>query len=80
MGTQPPPQNGGGTPEFSTHIYSGQTGGWIKMALGIEVGHRPGDFVLDGDPAHLQKAAEPPSPIIGPFLLRPNGWMHQDAT
>ena len=42
------------------------------MALGKEVGLSPGDFVLDGDPA--------PSPIFGPFLLRPNGWMHQDAT
>jgi len=27
-----------------------------------------------------QKGAEPPYPIFGPFLLRPNGWMHQDAT
>ena len=42
------------------------------MALGKEVGLSPGDFVLDGDPA--------PSAIFGPFLLRPNGWMHQDST
>ena len=42
------------------------------MALGMEVGLSPGDFVLDGDPA--------PSPIFGPFLLWPNGWMHEDAT
>ena len=27
-----------------------------------------------------QKGAEPPPPIFGPFLLWPNGWMHQDAT
>ena len=26
----------------------------------------------------LKKGAEPPPPIFGPFLLRPNGWMHQD--
>jgi len=35
--------------------------GWIKMALGMEVGLSPGDLVLDGDPAPpLQKGAEPP--------------------
>ena len=26
-----------------------------------------------------QKGVELPSPIFGPFLLWPNGWMHQDA-
>ena len=31
---------------------------WIKMSLGMEVRLRPGDFVLDGDPA-------PPSPKGG---------------
>jgi len=25
--------------------------GWIEMALSVEVGLGPGDFVLDGDPA-----------------------------
>jgi len=25
---------------------------WIKMSLGMEVRLGPGDFVLDGDPAH----------------------------
>ena len=25
---------------------------WIKMPLGMEVDLSPGDFVLDGDPAH----------------------------
>ena len=51
------------------------------MPLGMELGLGPGDFVLDGDPApFLQKRAEPSSPIFGPFLLWPNGWMHPDAT
>jgi len=27
-----------------------------------------------------QKGGGAPSPIFGPFLLWPNGWMHQDAT
>ena len=34
-----------------TLVYSGQTVGWIKMKLGMEVGLGPGHIVLDGDPA-----------------------------
>jgi len=51
------------------------------MASPSLVGLSPGDFVLDGDPVF-----PPPQrgrsllPIFGPFLLCPNGWMHQDAT
>jgi len=40
------------------------------MPVGMEQGLSPGDFVLDGDPAL----------IFGPFLLWPNGCMHQDDT
>ena len=78
--TAPPPQKGAEAPaQFSAHFYCGQTAGWIKMALVTEVGLGPGHIVLDGDPAPLpKKGAEPP--IFGPFLLWPNGWMHQDAT
>jgi len=58
---------------FSAHVHCGQTAGWIKMILGTEVGLSSGDFVLHGDQA--------PSPnVFGPFLLWPNGWMHEDAT
>jgi len=53
---------------------------WIKMPLGMEVGLGPIDFVLHGDPAPHSKRGQSPSPIFGPFLLWPNGWMHQDAT
>jgi len=46
-------------PQFSAHVYCGQTAGWIKMVLGMEIGVSPGDFVLDGVPAALpQKGAE----------------------
>jgi len=31
-----------------TLVYCGQTVGWIKMKLGMEVGLRPGHIVLDG--------------------------------
>jgi len=80
MGTPLPSPKGGGAPQISAHVYCGQTAGWIKMVLGMEVGLSPGDVMLDGDPALPQKGAEPPSPIFGSFLLWPNGWMHQDST
>jgi len=32
-------------------VYSDQTAGWIKMLLGMQVGH----IVLDGDPATSKK-------------------------
>ena len=32
-----------------TLVYCGQTVGWIKMKLGMEVGLSPGHTVLDGD-------------------------------
>jgi len=54
---------------------------WIKMVLSMEVGLSTWDFVLDGDPATpSQKGVVDASPIFGPFLFWPNGWMHQDAT
>ena len=34
-----------------TLVYCGQTVGWIRMPLGLEVGLGLGDIVLDGDPA-----------------------------
>jgi len=72
-GEKPPPQ-------FSAHVHCGQTAGWIKMALGVEVGViGAGHIVLDGDPAPLPKKGQS-SPIFGPFLLWPNSWMHQNAT
>ena len=45
------------------------------MALGMEVGHSRGDFVLDGDPEPplQKKGAEPP--IFRPRPLWPNGVM-----
>jgi len=33
-----------------TLVYCGQTVGWIKMKLSMEVGLGPGHIVLDGDP------------------------------
>ena len=51
------------------------------MPLGMDVGLNPGDFVLDGDPVFPPEQRErSPLPIFGPFLMCPNGWMHDDAT
>jgi len=52
-------------------VYCGQTVGWIKMKLSVQVGLGPSHIVLDGDP---------PPPIFDPCLLWPNGWLDQDAT
>ena len=80
MGTQSPsPKVSGAPPQFSAHFYCGQTAGWFKVPLGMDVGLSQGDFVLDGSPS--PKGAEPICPICGgPFQLCPNGWMRQDAT
>jgi len=34
-----------------TLVYCGQTVGWMKMKLGMQVGLGPGHIALDGDPA-----------------------------
>ena len=78
MGTQPPPQKGGRAPQFSAHVYCGQTAAWIKMPLGTEVGFSPGDLVLDGAQLSPEKKHTPPNFV--PCLLWPNGWMDEDAT
>ena len=61
MVTQPPPQKGAEPPIFG-YVYCGRMAGWIKMALGMEVGLGPGHIVLDGDPAvpPPKKETEPP--------------------
>jgi len=41
----------GRSPQFSAHVYCGQTAAWIKMPLGTEVGLGTCNFVFDGDPA-----------------------------
>ena len=56
-------------PNFSAHVYCGQTAGCIKMALGLDVGLGPGHIALDGHPGPLLKrGGQMPSPIFGPFL------------
>ena len=64
-----------------TLMYCGQTGRWIKMPLGVEVG--TGNIVLHGDPAPIIKEHSPPPTNFWPMSVVaniPNGWMDQDAT
>jgi len=49
MGTQLPSPKRGRTPQFSAHVYCGQTAGWMKTPLGTEVDLGRGHIVLDGD-------------------------------
>jgi len=75
-----PPQKGAKPPpQFSANFYCGQTAGCIKMQLGMEVDLSPGEYVLDEDPAPSPKRGLS-SPIFASCLLRPNVWMHQDAS
>jgi len=54
-----------------------QDGTWQCTEVRLGSAH----IVLDGDPAPLpKKGAEPPPQFFGPFLLWPNGWMHQEAS
>jgi len=87
-GDPAPPHLKGHSPQFSANVRCGQTAGWTKMLLGMEVGLGPGekiglgpvDFVFDGDPATRRKKAHPPPPNFGPCPLWPNGWMDEDDT
>jgi len=48
---------------FVTLVYRGQTVGWIKMLLGMEVGLGPGHIVSDGDPAPSKKGGTAPTSL-----------------
>jgi len=61
-GHSPLPKKWVELPKFSAHVYCGQTAGWIKMPLGMDVGLSPGDFVLDGDSAPSPKRGRSPLP------------------
>jgi len=66
--TEPPPQ-------FSAHIYCGQTPGWIKMALSTEVGLGPGHIVLDGDPVLSPKRGQSLQFLAHVYCGQTAGWI-----
>jgi len=57
-----------------TLVYCGQTVGWIKMKLGMQVGLGPG-HMLDGDPAPLSQRGT--APQYSPHVFHGNlaGWI-----
>ena len=61
------------------HCTRGQTVGQINTKLSMQVGLGPGHIVLGGDPAPKPLKGHS-RPIFGPYLLRPNGCMDQNAT
>jgi len=74
-----------------TLVYCGQTVGWIKMNLGVQVGLCPSHTVLDELPHGKGLSRHPTFEICvrrlclrpynpRPCLLWPNGWMDQDET
>jgi len=69
MGTQLPAQKEAEPPpQFSAHVYCGQTAGSMKLVLGTIVVLGPGDFVLDGDPVlPPQKGGGTPSQFSAHF-------------
>jgi len=72
-GPSSPPQKGH-SPQFSAHVYCGQTARWINMPLGMEVVLSPVHIVLYGDPAPLPKnGASPNFPPISILTKRLDG-------
>jgi len=63
----------GHSPQFSAHVYYGQTAVCIRIPHGVEIGLSLGDIVLNGDPAPPPLKGH--SPNFDQCLLWPNGWM-----
>jgi len=62
-----------------TLVYYGQTVGWIKMKLGVQVGLGPGHILFDGDPGPPPPKGHSP-PNFRPISV-PAKWLHgEDAT
>ena len=79
MGTQLPSPKGRHSPQFLARVCCGQTAGWTKMPLGIEVGLVSGDFVLDGDLAPIPKRGQSPpnfrpTSIVAKRLYQDTTW------
>jgi len=59
-GPSSPSPKRGQRPQFSPHVYCGQTAAWTKMPLVMAIGLGPYHIVLDGDPAPLPKRGHSP--------------------
>jgi len=63
-GDPAPPPLKGHSPQISANVRCGQTGGWTKMPLGMEVGLGSGDFVFDRDLAPPRKKGTAPTQFL----------------
>jgi len=68
-GNPAPPEKGGVVPQFSAHIYCGQTAAWIKISLSTEVGLVSDDIVLDGDAAPAPQKGDGAPPSFRPMSI-----------
>ena len=56
-------------PQFSAHVYCGETAEWIKMSLGTEIGLGLREIVFDVDPCYPQKKGHSPQPNFRPMSI-----------
>ena len=78
MGTQPslPKKGAEPPPQFSAHVYCGQTAVCIRIPLGTEVGLSLGDIVLDGNSAPPRKGAQQRPPLLAHvYCGQTAGWI-----
>ena len=64
-----------------TLVYCGQTLGWIKIKLGMQVGLGAGHIghvVLDGGPAPLPKRAQPSQFSVHVYCDQMAGWIKME--
>ena len=59
----------GHNPQFSADVRCGETAGWTKVPLGMEIGLGPGDLVFDGYSTTPRKRAHPPPPNFWPMSV-----------
>jgi len=75
IGIQLPPQKRH-SPQFSVHVYCGQTAVCVRISLGPEVGLSLGDIVLDGDPAPPRKKGHSPTQfLVHVYCGQTAGWI-----
>ena len=69
LGPCSPSAKGVGAPKFLAHVYCGQTAGWIKMALGMEVGLGPVHIVLRHSSPPQKGVRVPPPNFRSVFIV-----------
>jgi len=77
MGNKHPLPIKGTSPQFSAHVYSNQTAARIKMTLGMEVGLRADNIVLDEDrvPSSQKRGRAPPQFLAHVYCGQTAEWM-----